>query len=361
LELPSRLRAESPPQSPREITVEFQPSCINCGAHGDILYRDLHDRVSHAPGIWSLVRCENRSCGLIWLSPRPVSKDLWKAYTQYYTHYSPPPESPRRRFHRYIRTGYLANSFEYHALPASFLQRWLGMFASFLPNLRARLDFSVMWLRGNKVGRVLEVGCGRGDNLNFLKEAGWTVEGIDSDVQAVAICQARRLTVRHGTLQEQTYQAETFDAVVMSHVIEHVFDPSQTIRECHRILKPGGTLAMLTPNSNSLGHRLYGSSWLHLDPPRHLHLFNRTTLTGLARGLSFRRLHCFAVLRDANWTLGASRQIRKVGSYRLGVLPFSLRLYGLFLLYIEWIALFFSKDIGEEIVLIAEKDQNAPT
>jgi predicted SAM-dependent methyltransferase len=77
------------------------------------------------------------------------------------------------------------------------------------------------------------------------------------------------------TLAEKT---ETFDLVTLSHVIEHLYDPIDVLKTCHKILKPGGRLWLETPNLESKGHEIFGKDWRDLDPPRHLLIFNRSSL-----------------------------------------------------------------------------------
>ncbi|HEX4349274.1 MAG TPA: class I SAM-dependent methyltransferase, partial [Verrucomicrobiae bacterium] len=69
-----------------------------------------------------------------------------------------------------------------------------------------------------------------------------------------------------------------FDAITMTHVIEHLHDPMDTLRRCWKLLKPGGQITVTTPNLNSRGHQIFGADWLALDPPRHLILFTEASL-----------------------------------------------------------------------------------
>ncbi len=64
----------------------------------------------------------------------------------------------------------------------------------------------------------------------------------------------------------------------LTHVIEHVHDPVDLLRECGRVLRPGGRMMVETPNAESSGHRLFGIAWHGLDAPRHLYLFSPTSL-----------------------------------------------------------------------------------
>src|ERR1019366_8424047 len=77
-----------------------------------------------------------------------------------------------------------------------------------------------------------------------------------------------------GSVEGKSYPSATFDAITLNHVIEHVPDPISTIKECSRLLKPGGKLVMFTPNAASLSHRYFKQDWRGLEPPRHLHVFS---------------------------------------------------------------------------------------
>jgi 2-polyprenyl-3-methyl-5-hydroxy-6-metoxy-1,4-benzoquinol methylase len=316
----------------------------------------MADRLFGVAGSWTLVECSNHSCGLLWLNPMPVAEDIHEAYRNYYTHHTASSDSWLRRIYRAVRAAYLKRRFGYQTGMRTLLwHRALAAMVWWVPDLRVRFDSSVMWLPAKAGGRLLEVGCGRGDMLEILANLGWDAEGVDFDPRAAESARARGLRVRHGTLASCQYEDATFDAVIMSHVIEHLHDPLDVVKECYRILKPGGRLVLLTPNTGSLGHRIYGRSWLHLDPPRHLYLFNLTILPKLADGLGFSNLKCFSVIRDANWTLGASRQIMRRGRYEMGRLPTMTRGWNYLLMYLEWLTLKFNRRAGEEIVLFAEK------
>jgi SAM-dependent methyltransferase len=120
----------------------------------------------------------------------------------------------------------------------------------------------------------LDVGCGSGDFLLRMRGRGWEVLGVEPDPVAAAAARRSDLDVRDGMLADAAFADDTFDAIVLSHVIEHVHDPIALLRECHRVLRPGGVLVMMTPNLSSVGHRRFGADWRGLEPPRHLHVFS---------------------------------------------------------------------------------------
>jgi SAM-dependent methyltransferase len=201
-------------------------------------------------------QCSNLKCDLLWMDPMPVAEDLSNAYESYYTHSS----SARG-------TG------------LGLLSRW---------RIRSR-DFIRSGYWWNAYGYRL----GSGDWMVTMQELGWKVEGIDFDSAAVQSAVELGLSARCGSLEQQHYPDRSFDAVTLSHVIEHVPNPIETLIECARILKPGGMLIVLTPNAASLSHRIFKSHWRGLEPPRHLHIF---TLDSMGRALESSGLKCVAVL-----------------------------------------------------------------
>ncbi|UUO00768.1 class I SAM-dependent methyltransferase [Mycolicibacterium novocastrense] len=97
---------------------------------------------------------------------------------------------------------------------------------------------------------VLEAGCGEGYGANLIADVARRVVGLDYDESAVAHVRARypRVDMRHGNLAELPLDDGSIDVVVNFQVIEHLWDQGQFVRECLRVLRPGGCLLMSTPN-----------------------------------------------------------------------------------------------------------------
>lgn len=70
----------------RTIRTETHRDCPLCGQPGDVLYRDLTDRLFSAPGVWNFRRCCNAARRHVWLDPQPVEEDIPLIYNDYYTH-----------------------------------------------------------------------------------------------------------------------------------------------------------------------------------------------------------------------------------------------------------------------------------
>ncbi len=223
-------------------------------------YSDLEDRLFGVPGRWLLRRCPVD--GLVWLDPRPAARVLPLLYANYHTH----------------RESDLRNSLAGRI--------WFGL-AGVLAHVPVRplrdiADAETMWLARERAGRLLDVGAGDGRFLAEMRARGWQVLGVEPDRSAVARARARGLEMLEGDV-EIVPVVEAFDAVTLNNVIEHVVDPIATLRRCWALVAPGGRLVVLTPNLESLGHRVFGARWRGLEPPRHLHLFDHATLAACAR------------------------------------------------------------------------------
>lgn len=340
-----------------------QPSCLMCGSSGTALYAGLKDRPFDTPGLWNLKKCPNPKCGLLWLDPMPTPTDIWKAYRSYYTHAGSSQteikqDLARRLFRSSMATlkkAYLNRKYGYYT-GNRILGACLGWLAYCLPWRRSEWDMSVMFLPHLPGGRLLEVGAGAGHLLQEMQNLAWEVEGVDVDAAAIENAGAKGLRVRLGPLEDLHYPDDHFDAICMSHVIEHIHDPAQLLRECYRILKPGGRLTLITPNAQSFCHKVFGSSWFALEPPRHLHIFTRNTMRELLKESGFRAAKAFTTIRDADALFVASRSIRRSGRFRMhSKQPRSEKIVGRVTQIVEWMLLNVAPCAGEELSAVAHK------
>ena len=284
--------------------LEPAPTCHACGREGgEVAFEGVEDfAFGNIDGRWSFRRCPG--CGTLRLDPRPTRAVIARAYRSYTTHAEPldlfASQSRRRRagLVAELRTTW---GYELPALPSDARRRHLATRAAFLVRHLPKPQRSA---------RLLDVGCGNGEWLVFMRGLGWEVEGLEFDPAAVARARSRELRVNLGSPETTDYPEGAFDAITLAHLIEHVHAPELVLARVSRWLASGGTLWIATPNAAASSLERYGRHARVLEAPRHLQLF---TEPGLARLLEHSGLIVQRPahrLRSARWFLRASAEIR---------------------------------------------------
>jgi 2-polyprenyl-3-methyl-5-hydroxy-6-metoxy-1,4-benzoquinol methylase len=278
------------------IKVQNVSACYLCKTEGRLLYGGLRDRLFKAPGEWNFRQCPAVKCGLVWLDPMPTEADIPKLYSTYYTHQVGAGRNGSMGFRTILSSKFRAAR-----------KRVYYLLLHLTSLRRERFNLRTMYLANNKPGTLLEVGCGNGAFLALMRSRSWQVQGVEVDPAAAKIAEETfGVHVFVGILEEANYSNGSFDALTMNHVIEHVNDPIGLLKGCHRVLKPGGKLIMVTPNINGIGHRRFRQDWRDLDPPRHLHLFSQSSLENIARQANFNAVE--------TWTTPANAEVMALGS-----------------------------------------------
>jgi SAM-dependent methyltransferase len=263
----------TPENEPQSSSLQFTfATCCLCGIDDcapvavgeDFEYRTSVDE-------FLMVRC--RSCGLVYLNPRPADSEMSRIYPNNY------------------------HAFEFK--PAEFgfvyrVRRWLEA---------RRL---LRWCRHlPQQARILDVGCGDGFHLNLLRDFGkpdWQLEGVDIDSRAIAAASKLGITVHEGSVEQLPLPEQSYHLILMIMTIEHLANPTKTLRAVAKLLAPGGRVVIVTDNVGSPDFRIFGGRhWGGFHFPRHTYLFNKHTihLLATAAGLKVERVQ--TALSPVNW------------------------------------------------------------
>jgi 2-polyprenyl-3-methyl-5-hydroxy-6-metoxy-1,4-benzoquinol methylase len=137
-------------------------------------------------------------------------------------------------------------------------------------------------------GKLIEVGSGLGYLLNFFKQDGGNVLGLEPNVGMCRYAESEfGIEIIPTILEKAELEHRSADAVLMMHVIEHVSDPYSTLKEVYRILKPGGIFVMETPRYDTLMFKLLGKRERSLSCDGHIYFFTTNTLEKLATKAGF--------------------------------------------------------------------------
>jgi 2-polyprenyl-3-methyl-5-hydroxy-6-metoxy-1,4-benzoquinol methylase len=168
-------------------------------------------------------------------------------------------------------------------------------------------------------GKLLDVGCALGVFLSLARERGWETYGVD--ISQYATTYARKelgLEAFSGQLQTVNFDDQLFDVITLWDVLEHFPDPSDQLKQVHRILKDDGIVFINTPNEDGLlrllGKILFRASGGAISYPLrklyhefHLYYFTPKTFLQLLERNGFSLIHlekrCIPILkaRGRSW------------------------------------------------------------
>ncbi|MCX6811167.1 MAG: class I SAM-dependent methyltransferase [Candidatus Berkelbacteria bacterium] len=224
------------------------PICAQEKSKKILKVRDFRYRLNYYS---YLKKCD--SCDSIFLSPRPTKENIGNFYPS-----------------KYFDHGGKADSRKV--------------------SLPYREFYSIVKKMALEPGKVLDLGCGKGDLLIGLKNQGWQCYGTEISRESVEY--ARRnwgiKNVMVKDVERTIFESEYFDLIIMHHVLEHLYDPKTMIKKIKRWLKKDGILLLAVPNFNSLSVKIFKEKAFSLDVPRHLFQFTPNNLKKLIEGSGFK-------------------------------------------------------------------------
>jgi SAM-dependent methyltransferase len=152
--------------------------------------------------------------------------------------------------------------------------------------------------------QVLDAGCGAGPGLRFFHDRGSRVTGLDRSSYAL---ERAALLVPEAQLIQVDLQAGLplapahFDLVVLGDVIEHVTDGGRLLRDCYRVLRPGGALVLSTVNRWDVRRYWQGDQWSGVADPSHVHLYSPPEMRRVLQAAGFERVRVRAGAKPIFW------------------------------------------------------------
>ncbi len=135
--------------------------------------------------------------------------------------------------------------------------------------------------------RIMDIGCSYGFFLDIAEKYGWRAYGCELSKNQFEFASKNRKNVFNCELKECPVRNNYFDVITLYDVIEHVQNPSSTLKDCNDSLKKGGILVVCTPNVASLVARAMGRHWLQYAR-MHIYYFTPKTLDNMLRNNGFR-------------------------------------------------------------------------
>ena len=241
--------------------------CLVCGAQSQkFLFQGRDDRYGY-PGAFTVVACPN--CGLAYLSTRPQATQLADLYQKYY------PE-----------VNYVVNTAEQVPAWKALLKNSPLMAAYLWIKITRENLYANIPLRPGQ--RILDVGSGTVDlkDVRQIIRHGSEWLAVEVDEKKCRALANAGLQTFLGTIEAfQATGPDPFDYIVLSQVLEHVYQPRQFLDSCRSLLKPGGRIILSCPNYDSFLRKKSGDRWLHWHIPYHVAHYSHGNITLLATAM----------------------------------------------------------------------------
>jgi len=202
------------------------------------------DRLHNLPGTFSIVRCPE--CGLERTNPRPTPDTIGFYYPDEY--------GPYQATQTRAQTS----------------------------GAKARI-YSILGLEDRKLpkippGRMLEIGCSSGSYMEYARDRGWEVEGIEFSPSVADKARSKGFEVQSGPVESASPPKNPFNVIVGWMVLEHLHQPIEVLRKLRSWTSRDGLLIVSVPDRDNIARRIFGSNSYDLQLPTHLFHFNPQSL-----------------------------------------------------------------------------------
>jgi SAM-dependent methyltransferase len=191
----------------------------------------------------------------------------------------------------------------------SFVNAMASAYLERTPWTELRLDALTQLVGAKHDDRILDLGCAAGALTHFFTQFGATVVGVDSAPQAIAKARSvfPDLEFVEASVANLPFADESFDKAVAGDLAEHLDDETfaRMLHEVRRVVVPGGTLSIYTPNPRHAIERLKARNLVLAQNPTHIGLRTSRELTRMLEANDY-------VVERLEWTPSFFRGLRNV-------------------------------------------------
>lgn len=254
-----------------DIQIENIRSCPACGCDHSAFFCTGQDRLYRTTELsFEYRKCQD--CHTVYQSTRPIETEVWKCYPETY--------GPHAALVGRATLFSVPDSLNRNAQKLADKIIGMGGFRRWMGGVRKRMI---------KAGEILDFGCGSGAYLNTARKLGCKTLGVDFSPRAVA--EATRQGHEALEISEETWgtlRKRRLKFVRLNHVVEHLYNPAETLTRIFEAMDVGGFLHLSTPNSLGPSATQYGNAWWGLECPRHIVLMPPAQLSKLLEQIGFR-------------------------------------------------------------------------
>jgi 2-polyprenyl-3-methyl-5-hydroxy-6-metoxy-1,4-benzoquinol methylase len=229
--------------------------------------------------------CECQKCGFQFTNPRPVKAALAPYYKS---------------------EEYISHSNSNQGLIGFLYQRVRNY------TLRKKYQLITSYKSGDQ---ILDIGCATGQFLNEFKRRGWSCTGIEPDETARKFAHDKFGLKTYDEDQIANFEDHSFDVISMWHVLEHVANLEDRVKELKRLIKDNGCVFIALPNIDSWDAKHYKEYWAGFDVPRHLYHFRKEDVENLFINLGFKMHQILPMKFDAFYVSLLSEKYKKNSLY----------------------------------------------
>ena len=133
--------------------------------------------------------------------------------------------------------------------------------------------------------KILDVGCGTGEFLSYMKKKGFDTYGIEVAKKARKLSRKNHKLLVKDSLSK--LNENNFDVITMWHVLEHVYDLDGYMKKIKYLLNDKGIVLIAVPNHKCFDQEYYGKYWAGWDVPLHLWHFDKESMRKLSKKYGF--------------------------------------------------------------------------